>query len=394
MFYVRNKYLKKNQYSIISLSILFFMVFVQLVSKSNDPSFIFNSFKHNKSVFRQFIQIRRYKSDVSLFNQEFNVSNFINNNFILDLNKEFDFSNCPICIQIKKNSQSSSKRDLIFSFAYGNITKGFVSFVRSIRSTGCKATIVFMYEDPFYDSFTINEKKILKDCGTLFFNIGKVNRNKYNIMSLRYAFFLEFLEVYMNYFDRVVMTDAADTYVQLDPFDIFPEKGFWSSTEGNYFYKYKWHRARVILSENPCNISFYNQTRTLCAGLIWGNIKDTIKFLRFFVNVSYWRQHKHINDQGLMNILYYRKNITFNADFTGRYMISASDFAWEPKYDQNFLFKTLYGTTPSIIHQYDRICVIYANVEDLCPKVSGQTFGFDTRSRFKSDKCPNNVHVY
>ncbi|KAK8853525.1 hypothetical protein M9Y10_017086 [Tritrichomonas musculus] len=369
-------------YSFLQLS--FFILKFLVISK--DPNIIFATFKVN----HKFYMLERFKTSVSSFIKEFNASDFFNNDFFQEinlLNTKPDFSNCPLCSIVKKKSNSSSKRDLIFSYAYGNRTKGFVSFVRSIRSTGCKATIVFMYEDPFLFSFSSNERLILKNCGSFFINAGKINRKKFNIMSIRYAFFLEFLEIYKKCFDRVIMTDAADTYVQLDPFDIFPEKGFWSSTEGNYFWKYKWHSARVFLSETPCNISFYNNTRTLCAGLVWGNVKDTIKFLRFFVNVSYWKKNNRVNDQGLLNILYYRRNISFHADFTGKYMISASDFIWEKKYDQNFLFKTIYGTTPSIIHQYDRICVIYSNVEFLCPKAPGQLTGFDINYRFKSDKC-------
>lgn len=129
-------------------------------------------------------------------------------------NRSFD--KCMKCtFQYRDKGSDSTYRDLIIGSAFGNID-GILPFVRSLRTTNCKATLVVLIDDIAYSKLTENHWKQIDGCGIVFHNIGRclfeLNSGTAGLPVVRY------LVSQYKYVDRVFYSNIFDVAFQGDPF--------------------------------------------------------------------------------------------------------------------------------------------------------------------------------
>jgi hypothetical protein len=316
--------------------------------------------------------------------------NLYDPSFIRRINHDFDLTACSRC-NLTQKSREVSQHNIIISFAKGsNTAEGYTSFVRSVRATGCVAKILFLCTRTFFFSFSKGERELMYDCGTIFMNAGPSGVSGFKFYTYRYALYAYFFELYQIYFDKVVMTDVKDTLVQTDPFENFPSKGFWCTVENNIFQYNLYNVLRINQSEASSTLSrrwtFWNK-KMINGGLCFGKMEYVYEFLVYFINFDYLKRFPSLNDQGFLNIMYYRNNFKMRADFRGRYMMSAAFHAFRPNRTSSGLWVTEYDTIPSVIHQYDRICYIKTKIDTVCPQDPRQRGNFALHRRYMLQLC-------
>jgi hypothetical protein len=85
------------------------------------------------------------------------------------------YDNCFKCSFLARHPDTdSTKHDLVFSGVIDNIN-GILPFIRSLRSTGCKATLVFIINNAAMGVMTPHHFKQIEYCGVVFHNVGKFN---------------------------------------------------------------------------------------------------------------------------------------------------------------------------------------------------------------------------
>lgn len=104
--------------------------------------------------------------------------NFQPNSVWLRDRTERDFDNCSselclLCNFTHRNREAdSSSKDLVIGTMVG-ATFGVLPFVRTLRTTGCKATIVILADDKAISSMTTNHWKQLQGCCAHIISIGE-----------------------------------------------------------------------------------------------------------------------------------------------------------------------------------------------------------------------------
>ena len=98
---------------------------------------------------------------------------FYDNKIIYELSKA-DFSRCPLCNFQKDKNGTSTKRDLAIAVLYGTKTYNVINWVRTLRSTGCKCSILFFHEPNYIYHFGVMAKKMLNDCGVVWWSLKKI----------------------------------------------------------------------------------------------------------------------------------------------------------------------------------------------------------------------------
>lgn len=276
-----------------------------------------------------------------------------------NLIKKHISTNCSLCdMNSTAEFANSSPRDVILGLIYGNKLLNFLTLIRSIRSTGCKASIVVMISVNATSNMTQIYRKHLEDCGVTllsmpdFFRVNGIHGNL-----LRHLFFALFVNMYEKDFDRVIILDIYDTIFQRDPFN-----------EDFSLGKVQFSYETVKYSKNRVNLrwlkaidpkfkkSFYYRLYPICSGLFGGTTTALIKFYRKYVNLSYWEWiNTKCQDQGLLNYLWYHHKLddVMYVDFK-HHLVSAycSDFSWE--YSEKGFTQYKDGTVPAVMHQYDR----------------------------------------
>lgn len=235
----------------------------------------------------------------------FNVSN-VN---IPDLEHFKCIGKCPLCNFKQFNKlNNSNPRDFIFCFAFGT-TKNILPFIRSLRTTGSKASVAIFLDDKAYNS--INQATFLtaKDCGMQFYNLGNLGiLKKPEIMSLPY--FLSYYIIHQNFrnIDRLIIMDLFDSAFQADPFTTYLNQSFLHlSPEFKKLKSSRINRKWIVLAGMLSHFpSAWKNNEVICAGYLGGTVSNMFRFICEFVKckgiVEGWK--KNNIDQGTFNYLY------------------------------------------------------------------------------------------
>jgi hypothetical protein len=130
----------------------------------------------------------------------------------------------PACVHcwIASNSPlaNSSARDLVLSFLSRENAQALqfrfkqdeFTFYRSLRSSGCKASIVILAEETVADN-------ISRACGVNVISVGTISESDMQRISIvRHWLFAKFLMLYQKDFDRVIICNPLNSLAQGDPF--------------------------------------------------------------------------------------------------------------------------------------------------------------------------------
>jgi hypothetical protein len=259
-------------------------------------------------------------------------------------------------------------------------TTNILTFVRTLRSTGCSAAIVIFCDKQFMKVLNRRQEATLTKCGVNFINIGKLySPYAQYLFETRHLLYYDFLKTYRSSFDRILILDIADTFFQIDPFTtdfgyrtmaVTSELVTLNDDEEN---NTQW--IRIADPDYKSHKAFYNDRVALNAGFLYGSMEGWMHFYNTFLKLPMFEKFEIPTiDQGFMNYLYHRGHyanagLNLTISHPGDYLLSVRGGEFDPKPNGNGLWK-MKGTTviPGAIHQYNRICPLMKGVHKSCPR--------------------------
>ncbi|OHT02403.1 hypothetical protein TRFO_30538 [Tritrichomonas foetus] len=251
-----------------------------------------------------------------------------------------------------------------------------INFVRSLRSTGCRANVVVITDNTCINMTTEFMKSVFIKCGVNFINIGNV-KSKYmkDLNTVRIVIFLSFLSKYHRFIDRVLISDMCDLYFYYDPFtENITSESLIMSTECVTIHdsnvNMQWFMD--ISRRHHDNFMLFWDNLVVNNGFLIGGIQPIITFYSELVEIDMFRDFQlYANDQGIVNYMYYFKkfkktNITVIPFGNGEYQSMTNCGKYFHIHPISYEV-TLNGMKLSVIHQFDRYCNLLHTIKNLCP---------------------------
>ena len=292
-----------------------------------------------------------------------------------EINKTHDTSKCPLCNfdpVISKSGHNSTPRDFVVVTGFGEEFTNVDLFVRTLRTTGSKANILFFTN---LDLMKPELYEILKNCGVIFVDVSAFkNFDPITRRKARFPLIFDLLNTAPQYFDRIMYLDLFDSIFQGDPFT--PELNS-SILNGGLECGYirllwSWRRVRRLpgYDYTPDLEKMYANS-----GWFVGN-SSIVKTIVSMEVAMYGPNFRNIrtNDQIMYNWLIFSNNFKragipyyFREVETSEWpSISKNTFTWYTDKLGNFTnSKTL--VRPLLIHQYDRNFYMTPKVVKQCP---------------------------
>lgn len=219
-------------------------------------------------------------------------------NFNIDFIQNITESCEPCTYEPKNLHNNSTPRDVILAYAIGG-AYNLIPFMRTLRTTGSKASVVFFVDDKAYNSISDHTMAYVKNCGVNFIKMGKViHTGKYSQYSIGYLYMQEFIKQNLHRIDRVMRGDMYDMLFQGDPFydelpkgqvQLVDEEAELKINPGQQMW---WNESGRPYTENDLTY------RYPCMGYIYGEADVFLKFLEVFL--TEFQFDKGIMDQGLV----------------------------------------------------------------------------------------------
>lgn len=302
--------------------------------------------------------------------------NWINQSIFHNLHFKTDFSNCSLCKYPNNTNHksNSSPRDLIMGLVYGTFPYNILTLARSIRSTGCNATIVYFICENVTKIINAEYSNELINCGVTVIKIPSfgVRTNGIHGNLLRHKFFSLFLDVYEYMFDRVILLDLYDTYFQLDPFtNEFDEDHVIFSQENMTIDRNEANTNWLKSLDPDYSPEKYKGKRPICSGLFYGTVQNILTLYSMFQDFERWTWiGKKAQDQGPFNEMFYNKKFKdLVQPETKRLIVSATGHVFKNLPNDKEFVMYSDGVIPYVIHQYDRKKESYTFPRDHCPSL-------------------------
>lgn len=296
-----------------------------------------------------------------------------------DIERNTNFPNCPPC-QIKNNDpnhKTSTPKDCILCVSVGLIDNIF-PFVRSVRTTGCKATIIILFDEKAYGKLTDDIYALFKNCSVNCYNIGHVNKwnNSNSIFAIKHLIAYDFIYKTAYLFDRILLIDLLDVVFQDDPFfeavdpdalTIIKEARLFKDDSKNV------ERITPLIKYNKSMAS----SQVLNAGIFYGSPEILMKFETLYFHcfdINRIDETHCTCDQGHLNYFYvsgilnreFPKLNLWHRDQGFESLASTKDRPNEADLgDIYYLHKRAI-----IIHMFDRSKDMVKMVERVCPQGS------------------------
>eukprot|EP00039_Didymoeca_costata_P013807 m.215183 g.215183 ORF g.215183 m.215183 type:complete len:911 (-) comp15876_c0_seq6:545-3277(-) len=258
---------------------------------------------------------------------------------------------------------SGEIRDAVFVVGAGasvNI-KPVELFVRSLRSTGCRAEIVL-----FMDARCIETMyRLGNEYGGILFvkfnatSLEKQFRSGKPVVIYRFALYEHFLRVKRTQHYRYCMhADLFDTYFQRDPFqnvNLREGLAFFAENHEVEMAFCRYHRMWFAQCKEWTLLHRVHAMPRTCMGFVMGTVSSFLSFLR----LTLYRMLQHCNDQGVLNILITSGQyalatpVTVYSPNSGAVLHVNTD--WSFQYDNDWKVLSSDGKPYSVIHQWDRI---------------------------------------
>lgn len=267
---------------------------------------------------------------------------------------------CRLCNFTPTVPPASSSTDLIITFLTSFNERAEMMF-RSIRSTGCRATIVC------FTPHGVSLPKALEACGVKHVSV-EFNQSMANaIGKFRWETYQKYLKVHWHKFERVMHTDAYDAFFFGDPFAIVNQTNalFFQSEEmeiGNCPYNRPW--IERCFDENVEDVM---QHTVLCSGSLIGGIEPFMKFMSKMIGHPGWLRCLDHNgyDQGAFNYAFYTNQWDFH-----KYILPCnSPFVTLHYCERSYNFEILSKERRSrfiYIHQYNRYNNMVEQLNSIC----------------------------
>ena len=301
-------------------------------------------------------------------------ASFLKRDVFSKLMDSVSYDQCQLC-KIAKSNSNSNKRDIIISTVYGRHGFNILTFLRSLRSTGSKCTVVIFYTNEFMNGLNEQVLEESKKCGAVWINIGDDTHARVHIISGRFVIYRAFLYQYQDLFNRVIFTDLFDTFFQQDPFGPrFNAHYFRPTLEGLIIHTEVNNRGwmKHIDRNYDQHATFFSSAYVINAGFLYGGIDHAIRFFHYYINLTYWFKDTP-NDQGLLNYQYYIQNLydgSFKIDTDVDNLISTNGWQFERYPREDGLMYTNFRDihkAPTGMHEYNRYCPLNEYIKERCP---------------------------
>lgn len=321
--------------------------------------FHYRFFQRRSSIF---IVIAIFVSIISLFYIKTIYSSNETNSIFLNR-----FPHCNLCNAIISKVRESTERDLVLLFSTDRFER-IELLVRSLRSVGCIAKIVVLV--PFNSTLPTN----LSNCGVDFVEIASISsRLERSPHKMRWEWYYQYLSEHRNEYNRILHTDAFDTFAQFDPFSKnIRNDTLYAVSEGtkikNCIFNSKWLEAcydHSILEE-------LGNKDILCSGTVIGGAEQFFKLVETMVKMIGWDDcWSKAHDQPVFNYVIYKNHVlSTNIRILG----CQSDFVTmekcyngiKPIIYKNKLLSPLPSGYPAFVHQYNRFETVDNHFQKIC----------------------------
>ena len=299
---------------------------------------------------------------------------FFNYQILIELEKS-DFSKCNLCKFPSDVTSTSTKKDIAIGVLFGTNIYNILNWVRTLRSTGCKCSILFFHEENYTNYFNSEELEMLKNCGVVWWSLKTSFYNNTHVDDARttkYLVIQNFLEAYGNYFNRVLLSDVFDSVFQKDPFiDEIPKDKIAVSIERVDFENHETNTQWVKALDNNFDFDWWRKKLIINSGFEMGYTELVLDLLHTMNQPQYFFA-KDTLDQGILNYIYYKGIWTnLSIDYEGKHYISAAYSQFEEISDfDGFIHEVNRPEhTLAVIHQFDRVCPVQRNLLKICPKM-------------------------
>jgi hypothetical protein len=289
----------------------------------------------------------------------------------------YEPTNCRPCNFAVRNLQSdSTSRDLVVTFAMDR-TSSMQVFVQSLRTTGCRASVVIFANWKALDRFIPDLFGMLRDCGCTVIPIGRVDASEWQVNFFRHIFLYWFFKERRGLFNRVLVGDMFDTVFQGDPFHTGLPKDFVGvSSEGLAHAEVQSECARRIL-ETQTLPPWWNELPCKNAGMFIASAQTLERLLRVYREYADQKRHLMLPDCQYLNTVVF--NILIDGGSTRNISIKIFDEGshyrtltgvWGRKnvtysLGEYRLFKK--GEYPLVLHMFDRSKQFCESVRTACP---------------------------
>ena len=197
-FYFSQK--KIEIYNKIYLAIIYFLYSVVFLMSTNELGDMTNVYFDGYKFFK-------FPWDLDFFTQNLD---FISNNNNLE--------NCPLCDYEPNNvNPNSTPRDVVLSYASGRVSN-VALFVRTLRTSKSKCSIVLLFDKRIINSLSSDEKKMLSKCGVQIIQFDPLNNPGVYPKSYAFQLFESFIRHNVHKINRIIICDLFDFLFQGDPF--------------------------------------------------------------------------------------------------------------------------------------------------------------------------------
>ena len=378
-----------------NLIVFFIMLGFFLIQKIYGP-IIFGTISNN--LFSEFYKknaisnISQYVLPDPDYLMEISTVNWMTEELTEKIRQKQNFDSCKLCeseaINNRRNANfhisaeynpNSSERDAILSVML-HYSFNLETFIRSLRTTGCKAKVIVFHDDQSLQTLTPYMLDLIKNCGIIMINIGTVTekfvRHTYE---LRHTWYFAFMKKYRNDFDRIIVSDISDVFFQADPFTTeFTNNTFQATTELIGLDKEDQNRDWIKSIQPNFDDMFWYGRIPLCFGLLYGSMETWITFYNILYEQDDWK-HFEVKtiDQGYLNVYFYHNLFADNglhitATMPDDLIVSARGTTGILGNDIETKYVLLKDSTkiPAMIHHYNRVCLFIDNIQEVCPSLN------------------------
>lgn len=239
-------------------------------------------------------------------------------------------------------------------------------FVRSLRTTGCRAEIVLFIDSRCISNFLYMEK-MYGGMRIFAFDEAKLSdryKRQKAVVIYRFVLYEHFLQTadHAKLYRRCLHADLFDTIFQSDPFDAVDSRGGLAVFAENpkveiahcRYHRYWYHQCheRTMLHD-------HHSLPRVCMGVVLGDKEAFLLFLR----MTLYRMLQWCNDQGVLNMLVWSgqfaeiMNVTIYTAKKGP--VFHANTEWDFEFFNESLVTSVSGHAYSVVHQWDRLMKLH-----------------------------------
>lgn len=274
---------------------------------------------------------------------------------------------CKLCDFVPFGTVNSTERDAIFTAIVG-YSHTFDLLVRSLRTTGCKASVVV---------FTNPETLIpqyLQECNVKVVHVepyGK--RAAASPFKIRWEWYYIHLREHLHEYDRIFHTDAFDAFFFSDPFSVVTEPNtLYFQMEDKPIRSCAYNKKWLLSCHYDCNRwRLLNQT-IACSGSLLGSASQFLSFVEAMVTHTEWPSCWGRGfDQGDFNYILYTEYLpkhtpvlmNCNSGFLTIQYCSERGVSFD---DEGYLLTPNREKRVTYVHQYNRQSELKSRLSSIC----------------------------